>query len=122
MAIGLTLLAVLAAVIALFAVLNFQSRRSYRPSPADVTQILQSSIDGRLALGTFDEFSCVPIAYDARLDRVRQVFCNIVDDPSNALNQISRENATPLTEENRNKVRQLIREVQKISSEQRGAT
>ena len=117
MVIGSTLLTIAAAVLVLFAGLNFLSRRSYRPSADDVVEILESSVEGRLALGTFDEFYCVPIAYDARLDRVRQAFCSIVDDTSNALDGISHENSTPLTEQSKAKIRQLIQEVRKIAHE-----
>jgi hypothetical protein len=122
MVVGLTVLAALVAIFGLFVTLNLVSRRTYRPSPGTVKQILEASIDGKLSLADFDEFSCVPIAYDARLDGIRLSFCKIVDDPSNSFSEISRENSTPLTEDNKARVRQLIQEVERFASEPRHAT
>jgi len=107
---------VIAAVFVLFRVLQWHSDRTYRPSGDDVRQILQASLEGRLGLKAFDEFSCVRIAYDRRLDRLRERYNAIVDDPTYMLGEIIESNATPLNEHGRARIRELINELDALQT------
>ena len=71
MNIALTVIGILGLIFAFFWFLQWLSDRTYKPSRDQVKRIFQASIEGKLSLGAFDEFSCVRIAYDPRLDRLR---------------------------------------------------
>jgi hypothetical protein len=72
----------LAAVFVMFRGLQWNSDRTYRPSVDDVRNAVQASLEGRLGIMAFDEFSCVRIVYDPRLDRLRERYNSIVNDPA----------------------------------------
>jgi hypothetical protein len=58
--------------------------------------MLQASLEGRLDVKkTLEELSCVRIAYDSRLDRLRERYNAILDDPGCLLGEITQPNATP---------------------------
>jgi hypothetical protein len=98
-------------VVILFRSLQWHSDRTYRPSPEDVRELLEASIEGRLDLGAFDQFSCVRIAYDPWLDRIRERYNAIVNDEMYVVPGITESNATPLNERGRARVRELINEL-----------
>lgn len=106
----------IAAVFVLFRVLQWQSDRTYRPSRDESRHILEASLEGRLDLGTFDEFSCVRIAHDPRLDRLRERYNAIVDDPACILGEITELNATPLNEQGRARLRELINKLDALQT------
>ena len=64
----------------------------------------------------FDEFSCVRIAYDARLDRLRERYNAIVNDPTCMVGEITESNATPLNEQGRARIRELINELDALQT------
>ena len=106
----------IAAVFVFFLFLQWLSDRTYRPSRTDIRQILEASLEGRLDVQALDEFSCVRIAYDARLDRLRQRYNTNLEDPACWLGEITKENATPLSEQGRARVRELIHELDPLPS------
>ena len=87
------------------------SDRTYRPSPGEIKQILQASLEGRLDWNALDEFSCVRIAYDQRLDRLRERYNAILDDPASFLVEATESNATPFSEQGVARVPELINEL-----------
>jgi hypothetical protein len=112
---GLVTLISVAAIVAFFGVLQFWSNRTYKPSPLDMKRIIESSIAGRLDLGSYDEFACVRIAYDKRLDQIREDFKRVVDNPLYISGSVTKENATPLNDEGKTKLRVLINELENIA-------
>jgi hypothetical protein len=105
-----------AAILAAFQVLQWYSDRTYRPSQEEVRRILEASLEGRLSLLAFDEFSCVRIAYDSRLDHLRERSNAIVNDPGHMLGEITKSNATPLNEQGRARLRELISELDALQA------
>src|SRR3989442_9035510 len=106
----------IAAIFALFWVLQQLSDRTYRPSRDEIRQILQASLEGRLDVKALDEFSCVRIAYDRRLDRLRERYNAILDDPLCLLGEITKSNATPLSEQGLARVRELVNELDALQT------
>jgi hypothetical protein len=92
------------------------SDRTYRPSPNDIRQILQASLEGRLDWKALDEFSCVRIAYDRRLDQLREGYNAILDDPASFRGEATETNATPLSEQGLARVRELISELDALQT------
>ena len=73
-------------------------------------------MEGRLNLGLFDEFSCVRIAYDKSLDDIREKYNRIVNNPEYMEGEITQENATPLNNEGKARLKELIYELERIST------
>jgi hypothetical protein len=112
---GLIIAAALLGIILLFIFLNWLSARTYRPSKDDIRRILQASLDGRLDIGSYDEFSSVPIRYDSRLDDIRRRYNAIVEDPAHFQEgDIAETNATPLNEQGRARLRELLADLQRL--------
>ena len=65
-------------VLFLFRTLQWFSNRTYKPSKEDIAAILRSSMEGTLSRAALDEFMNVKIAYDRRLDGIREKFSDIV--------------------------------------------
>lgn len=115
--VGITfLIAFVFVVICIFGYAQWRSNRTYRPSKKDVSMILRSSIEGRLSLEAFDEFICVSIAYDKRLDAIRERYNVIINDEANMDShiEITELNATPLNHGGKEKVRALLDELEKL--------
>jgi len=106
----------IAAILGLFWILQRLSDRTYRPSPAEIREILRASLEGRLNWKALDEFSCVRIAYDRRLDQLRERYNAILDDPASLLGQATESNATPLSEQGLARVRELINDVDSLQT------
>jgi hypothetical protein len=112
---GLMIAGVLLTIILFFVFLNWLSARTYRPSKEDVRRILQASLGGRLDIGSFDEFSSVPIRYDLQLDEIRRRYNAIVEDPAHFQEgDIAETNATPLNERGRAQLRELLADLQRL--------
>lgn len=112
----LIIIAIVVVVFLIFGVLQWLSDRTYKPTISEVVGILETCRDGRLSLGEFDEFSCVRIAYDPRLDTIREKFNQIVDDKENIDGNFSREDATALNDIGKGKIGQLIEELQQLQA------
>ena len=109
--IGTAVVGAVAAIFILFWILQKISDRTYRPSPGEIKQILQASLEGRLDWKALDEFSCARIAYDERLDRLRERYNAILDDPASFRGEPSESNATPFSEQGIARVRELVSEL-----------
>ncbi len=59
---------------------------------------------------------CVRIAYDPRLDTVREKFYQIVDDRENIDGNFSEEDATALNDMGKNKIGKLIEELRHLEA------
>jgi hypothetical protein len=66
------------AVIVLFAVLNWRSAKTYRPTPQHVVHVLDAVLAGTVTYMEWDTFICVPIRHDPRLEAIR-LKCTILD-------------------------------------------
>ena len=116
MSFTLTALGIVGLIFLFFWLLQWRSDKTYRLSPNEVRNIVQASIDGKLNLGKFDEFSCVHIAYDKRLDKIREKYNEITGNPEYmAKEEFTVNNATPLNEAGKQKLRELISEIESIS-------
>jgi hypothetical protein len=113
----LIILAVVAGIYLLFMILQWASDRTYKPTISDVIAILEDCKEGRMSRGQFDEFSCVRIAYDSRLDAIREKFNSVVEDPQNIDGDFSNEDATALNDAGRSKIVGLIDELHQLEAE-----
>ena len=111
---ALIAIALLGLFFAFFWFLQWLSDRTYKPSRDQIKRIFEATIEGKLSLGAFDEFSCVRIAYDPRLDRLREKYKRIVDDPAHMAGEITWQNITPLNEAGKEKLRELISELEQL--------
>ena len=100
----------------LFLFLQWLSDRTYRPSQDDIRRVLEASLEGRLDVKALDEFSCVRIACDPQLDRLRQRYNTVLDDPTCILGELTASNATPLSELGKARVRELINELDALQT------
>ncbi len=107
-------------IVGLFAFFYFMQRQSdktYRPSAEDIKNIINASIEGRLSLAAFDEFSCVRIAYDKRLDNIRERYKHIVENREYIEGEFTKDNSTPLNAQGKEELRKLIRELEIIAAQ-----
>lgn len=65
-------------------------------------------------LAAFDEFSCVRIAYDKRLDNIRGQYNHIVGNRDYIEGEFTEDNSTPLNDQGKDELRKLIRELEAI--------
>lgn len=114
MKVVLAVVGIVGLIFGFFWFLQWLSDRNYKPSCDNVKRIIQESIDGRLSLTAFDEFSCVRIAYDTRLDLIREKYNKIVNDPAHMGGELTEWNATPLNDAGKNKLRELIHELEQM--------
>ena len=95
-----------------FHILQWFSDRTYKPTAQDIRNIFQDTIDGKLSTGRCDEFCCVRIAYDKGLDEIRERYERILEEAGNCKwEDASETNQTPLAEQGKEKVRQLMKEL-----------
>lgn len=117
----MTLILVIATVLVLvygvFYLLQKLSDKTYRPSCADIKAIIEAGVSGHLKLEAFDEFSRVRIAYDERLDKLRERFNAIVNDKAYTEGAITSENATPLNDSGKARLLELLRELEIIAAQ-----
>ncbi len=106
----------MATIFLVFGVLQFWSDKTYKPTISEVIRILETCRDGQLSLSAFDEFSCVRIAYDSRLDTAREKFNQIVDNPENIEGTFSKEDATALNDLGKSKIDSLIEELMALDA------
>ena len=111
-------LVLVAAFIALILVGNRISDRTYKPTISEMIQHLEDCKAGRMSRGQFDEFSCVHIAYDPRLDTIREKFNDITDDPQNIEGGFSETDQTALNALGKNKIERLIDELRRLDANQ----
>jgi len=113
---ALIIVAILISIILLFAVLQWFSNRTYKPTKDEIRKIIQASIDGRLSLGEFDELSCVYIAYDKGLENIREKYNQIVNNPEYIDGEMTDDNMTPLNAAGKNKLSELINELSQVTT------
>lgn len=118
MSVAIGVLIGLAAIGCLFYVLQRMSDRTYRPSALRIKEIVEASIEGHLDLSTFDEFSCVRIAYDTNLDKIRERFNAIVEDKAHIEGEITNANSTPLNATGKEMLKDLVRELERLAAQQ----
>lgn len=104
----------IAAVILLILTGNWLSDRTYKPKVTEVIQHLEDCRAGRMGRGQFDEFSCVRIAYDRRLDAIRKKFCDIAIDPQNIEGNNSENDWLVLNNTGKRKIDELINELRQL--------
>ena len=71
-----------------------------------------------MSRGQYDEFSCVRIVYDPRLDAIREKFNDITDDPQNIEGGFSEADQTALNALGKNKIERLIDELRRLDANQ----
>ena len=112
----LIVIAVVVVVFLFFGVLQLVSNRTYKPTISEIIHILEAYRDRRWPLEEFDEFSCVRIAYDPRLDAVREKFNQIFDEQENVDGILSAEDAASLIDVGNKKIAKLIEELRQLQA------
>ena len=107
---------VFAVITAIFWLLQWRRGKTYKPTKEEIRRILQSSIDDTISQNAFDKFSCTRIAYNWKLDEIRGKYNEIVGNPEYIDRVISPDLVVPLNETGKSKLRQLIDELNAIST------
>ena len=104
-------------IVLLFIVLQWRSDRTYRPSANEIRITVQKTINGRISEEEFDEFTSVRIAYDSRLEDIREEFNQIVNDEANIVSifKDAKFRFNPLNDDGKEKLRTLIRRLELIN-------
>lgn len=105
-----------AVAITIFWLLQWRSDKTYRPTKEQIRKILLSSIEDTIDQGTFDEFSCVRIAYNRELDAIREKYNQIVNNPEYIDTVISPELVVSLNEIGKSKLRELINDLDAVTT------
>ena len=70
-----------------------------------------------MSRGQYDEFSSVRIAYDPRLDAIREKFNEVTDDPQYYIaDKLSENDATALNDAGKNEIEKLIGELRQMKA------
>lgn len=105
-----------AVTIAVFWLLQWRSDKTYKPTKEEIRKVLLSSIDDTIDQSTFDEFSCVQIAYNKELDAIREKYNKMMTNPEYIDRVISPQRVVPLNEIGKSKLRELINDLDAIIS------
>lgn len=105
-----------AVTIAILWLLQWRSDKTYKPTKEIIRRILLSSIDDTIDKDTFDEFSCVRIAYNQELDSIREKYNQIVNNPEYIDRVISPDRVVPLNEIGESKLRELINDLDAVTT------
>jgi hypothetical protein len=112
----LIIVAGLAVLWGFFRFLQWRSDKTYRPTAQEVSGILRSLVAGELRWPDLDEFSCVRIAYDPRLDDIRRRFNAVLESPGN-IDSTNKESPTArLTQVGQSQVKEIIRELDALAT------
>lgn len=67
-----------AVVVAFFRILNWHTAKTYKPTKAEVLEVLDAVLAGRVTYLQWDTFICVPIRHDPELESIRAQ-CSALD-------------------------------------------
>ena len=113
----LIILAIVVIIFLHFAILQWASNRTYKPTISDVISILEDCKSGQMSRDQYDEFSCGRIAYDPRLDAIREKFNEVTDDPQHYVaDNLSENDAAALNDAGKNEIEKLIGELREIKA------
>jgi hypothetical protein len=105
--------ALIGGIALLFWLLQYSSDKTYRPAAGEVATTLRALSAGQLSWAELDEFSCVRIAYDQRLDQLRERCNDILDDASSfASAEQNKGKAVQLSNVGQARVKELIDELE----------
>ena len=91
-------------------ILQFISNRTYKPTKEEIIEILNKTIEGKLELFDFDEFSSVKIHYNKELEEIRLKYVKIIaNEYYNSINE--NENPVPLNDKGKIEIQKLIGEL-----------
>ena len=119
MSIGTVALGVVVLVGSVFAgfwLLHRISDRTYRPTPQKMAEALRKLTEDDLSWSGLDELSCVRIAYDRRLDQIRERLNSALDQPGSFEQSSGESSNVRLTEAARARVGELIRELETLAT------
>ena len=98
-------------IVFIVAILIFQliSNRTYKPTKEEIKEILNKTIEGKLELSDFDEFSSVKIHYNKELEEIRLKYNRIVTNKEyNSTNNNT--NPVPLNDKGKIEIKKLAGE------------
>ena len=97
-------------VVIVFLVLQIISNRTYKPTKEEIKEILNKTIEGKLELYDFDEFSSVKIHYSKELEEIRLKYVKIIANKEyNSINDNT--NPVPLNDKGKEEIKKLIGEL-----------
>jgi hypothetical protein len=105
---ALVLIVVVIAIATLFFLLQHYSDKTYRPTVDDIRRTIQATIDETIDLARFDEFSCVRIAYNARLEAIRHRYNEILGSEKYLVGDARGPTVAPINEAGKEKLRELL--------------
>ena len=94
-------------IVLAFIILQIISNQTYKPTNEEIKEILSKTIEGKLELYDFDEFSSVKIHYNKELEEIRLKYIQIVSNKEyNSINE--NENLAPLNDKWKIEIKKLI--------------
>ena len=99
----------------LFWILQKVSDRTYKPNKSEIIEGLKKIIDGSIDYSQLDELCSVRIAYDPKLESIRERLNDILDDPKAINHPHSKEKGVDLSEKGKSLVQNLIDELIKAT-------
>ena len=94
-------------IVLAFIILQIISNQTYKPTKEEIKEILSKTIEGKLELYDFDEFSSVKIHYNKELEEIRLKYIQIVSNKEyNSINE--NENLAPLNDKWKIEIKKLI--------------
>jgi uncharacterized membrane protein YgaE (UPF0421/DUF939 family) len=82
MTVAFIAIGIVAAIALLFVFLNWRTAKTYKPTKAEVLEILDAVLAGRVTYLQWDTFICVPIRHDPGLEAVRLRCVAMEDEPT----------------------------------------
>ena len=101
-------------IASLFFLLQHFSDKPYKPSVDDIRRDIQTTIDETIDSARFDEFSCVRIAYDPRLEAIRQRYNEIVGSEKFRPEANELRGVSPISEAGKIELRKLLSELNDV--------
>ena len=101
-------------IASLFFLLQHFSDKTYKPSVDDIRRDIQAIIDETIDSAHFDEFSCVRIAYDPRLEAIRHRYNEIVGSEKFRPETNELRGVSPINEAGKIELRKLLSELNDV--------
>jgi hypothetical protein len=114
--VAFTVVAFVGVISVVFWFLQQLSNEAYRPTAGEMAGKLRCLTAGELTWAALDELSCVRIAYDGRLDQIRERFNVVLDDLSSYDNSSEKSPTVKLSDTGRARISELINELEALAT------
>ena len=109
------IISIIVGIVIIFWVLQKLSDRTYKPTKSEIIDGLKKILDGSIDYSHLDELCSVKIAYDPKLESIRQKLNDILDNPKAMNHPHTKTKGVDLSEEGKSLVQKLIYEIKKAT-------